>query len=68
MRASSGSPARATSSPLKKYSPLVGRSRQPRIDISVDLPDPDAPMIATSSPRSMVNVTPRSAWMSTSPT
>ena len=32
--------------------PLVGRSRQPRMFMSVDLPEPDAPMMATNSPRS----------------
>ena len=30
--------------------PDVGRSRQPRMFISVDLPEPDGPMIATNSP------------------
>ena len=29
--------------------------------IRVDLPDPDGPMIATSSPGSMVKLTPRNA-------
>ena len=31
--------------------PRLGRERQPRISISVVLPEPDGPMIATSSPR-----------------
>ena len=35
--------------------------------ISVDLPEPDAPMIATNSPGSTVSETPRSACTSTSP-
>ena len=35
--------------------------------IIVDLPDPEAPMIATKSPRSTVSDTPRSAVTSTSP-
>ena len=35
--------------------------------IIVDFPDPDAPMIATKSPRSTTSVTPRSAKTSTSP-
>ena len=35
---------------VKEILPLVGRSRQPRIDISVDLPDPDEPTMATNSP------------------
>ncbi len=30
--------------------PSVGRSRQPRMFISVDLPEPEAPMMATNSP------------------
>ena len=36
--------------------------------ISVDLPEPDGPMIATYSPRSIVNVTPRRARTFSSPT
>ena len=35
--------------------------------ISVDFPDPDAPMIATKSPRSTTSVTPLRAKTSTSP-
>ena len=35
--------------------------------ISVDLPEPDAPMIATNSPCGDVELTPRSASTSTSP-
>ena len=35
--------------------------------ISVDLPEPDEPMIATSSPRSTESDTPRSAATSISP-
>ena len=35
--------------------------------ISVDLPEPDAPMIATNSPRAMVSDTSRSAFTATSP-
>ena len=35
--------------------------------IIVDLPDPDAPMIATKSPRSTTSDTPREAKTSTSP-
>ena len=34
-----------TSTPSRKYWPLVGRSRQPRMFIMVDLPEPEAPMI-----------------------
>ena len=35
--------------------------------MSVDFPLPDAPMMATKSPRSMVSDTPRRAWTSSSP-
>ena len=35
--------------------------------ISVDLPDPDAPMIATKSPRATESETPRSACTSIVP-
>ena len=38
--------------------PLLGVSRQPIRFISVDLPEPDGPMIATYSPRSMEIDTP----------
>ena len=39
----------------------VGTSRQPMMCISVDLPEPDGPMIATYSPRRTSRLTPRSA-------
>ena len=35
--------------------------------ISVDLPEPDVPMIAIDEPRSIVRSTPRSAWTRLSP-
>ena len=35
--------------------------------ISVDLPEPDGPMMATYSPFSMVMLTPRRAWISSLP-
>ena len=41
--------------------PSVGTSRQPRMCISVDLPEPDGPMTATYSPRPISRLTPRSA-------
>jgi len=47
--------------PFRMYSPAVGVSRQPTRFISVDLPDPDGPMIATYSFRSIARSTPRSA-------
>ena len=40
----------ATSSPSSRYSPALGRSRQPRMPSRVDLPEPEGPMIATFSP------------------
>src|ERR1700716_2198011 len=51
------SPARSfslsfvVSIPSKRYCPLVGRSRQPRIFNSVDFPEPDGPVIDSHSPR-----------------
>ena len=36
--------------------PDVGRSRQPTMFISVDLPEPELPMTATNSPASMASV------------
>ena len=35
--------------------------------MNVDLPLPEAPIIATNVPASMSSVTPRSAWTVTSP-
>ena len=35
--------------------------------ISVDLPEPDGPMIATYSLGSIVKLTPRRAWISSAP-
>ena len=35
--------------------------------MSVDLPEPDGPMMATYSPGSMVKLTPRRAWISSAP-
>ncbi len=47
--------------------PRLGVSRQPMRFMSVDLPEPDGPMIATYSPWSMVKLTPRRAWISSAP-
>ena len=47
--------------------PSVGRSSPPIRDSSVDLPQPDGPMIATNSPGAMLNDTPRRAVTATSP-
>jgi hypothetical protein len=38
---------------ISQYSPAVGVSRQPIRFMNVDLPEPDGPMIATYSLRSM---------------
>ena len=35
--------------------------------MSVDFPEPDEPITATNSPRSIWRLTPRNAWTSTSP-
>ncbi len=47
--------------------PLVGTSRQPMMCISVDLPDPDGPVIARYSPTSTRRLTPRNASTATDP-
>src|SRR5439155_118681 len=60
-RASASSDIFDTSWPLSQYSPAFGVSRQPMMFISVDLPEPDGPMIATYSLRPMARSTPRSA-------
>src|SRR5436305_13978152 len=52
---------RLTNLPASQYSPFVGRSRQPRRFIKVDLPEPDGPRIATNSPGYTSSETPRSA-------
>ena len=57
----------AVERPANRYSPAVGWSRQPRMFINVDLPDPDAPTIATNSPRAMSRSTSRSAAIDPSP-
>src|ERR1700754_990968 len=57
----------ATSLPSSQYSPRLGTSRQPRMFISVDLPDPDEPITATYSPASTRRDTPRNACTVVSP-
>jgi hypothetical protein len=52
---------RATLRPSNSCSPDVGRSRQPRIDKSVVLPEPLGPMIASFSPARISRLTPASA-------
>ena len=53
---------RCVSRPLSSYEPAVGWSRQPRMFMSVLLPEPEAPMMATYSLRPISRFTPRSAW------
>src|SRR5256885_12871303 len=67
MRASWSSSNLATSVPSRRYRPLVGTSRQPRMFINVDLPEPLAPMIATNSPCPMCRSMPCSAGTSSLP-
>src|ERR1019366_9514415 len=67
MLASSRSFMRLTSSPAKRYSPLVGTSRQPRICMSVDFPDPEGPITARKSPSFTVSDTASTARTSASP-
>jgi hypothetical protein len=57
-----------TSRPSSSYDPLVGRSRQPTMFISVDLPEPDVPMMATYSLAEMSMSTPSSARIRSGPT
>ena len=47
--------------------PAVGRSSPARMCISVDLPEPDGPMIAEKRPRSNSVVTPARASTAASP-
>ena len=65
--ARSSSDMALTSSPASRNVPEVGTSRQPRMCMRVDLPEPDGPMTATYSPASMVKETPRSASTSSDP-
>ncbi len=50
-----------------KVVPLVSRSSPAMHCMSVDLPDPDGPMIAVNFPVSNPTVTSRRAWTSVSP-
>ncbi len=51
----------ATSSPVTRTVPLVGRSSVPARCSRVLFPEPDGPSTATSSPAAMARLTPRSA-------
>src|SRR6266404_6306156 len=53
--------------PFNSYRPALGVSRQPTKFISVDLPEPDGPMMATYSPRSISSETSRNAWIVSAP-
>ncbi len=65
--ASWSSSSERTSWPARRNVPLVGTSRQPRMFISVDLPEPDGPVTATNSLRRMVIETSRRAATSSGP-
>src|SRR6266403_6053109 len=67
MYASSSSSSALTSRPASQYLPEVGVSRHPIRFMSVDLPEPEGPMMATYSPRRISTVTPRRAWTSSEP-
>jgi hypothetical protein len=57
MRAREAAAWVARSVPPTATHPLVGRSRPPAIDSSVDFPDPLGPITATSSPASTASDT-----------
>src|SRR4051812_1050934 len=65
-RARSEAGSSATGRLLRKYCPSVGESSRPRIESSVDLPQPDGPAIDTYSPLLICRWIPESAWVSTS--
>ena len=56
---SSSSFIAAASRPFSRQEPLLGRSRRPIMFISVDLPQPEGPMIASRSPCPTSSSTPR---------
>ena len=64
---SSLSPIDVMSLPAISTVPAVGLSRPARMCMSVDLPEPDGPMTATSSPCVTSSETPRSASTAVSP-
>src|SRR5207253_9708629 len=65
-RARSDAASSATGRLFSKYWPSVGVSSRPRIDRSVDLPQPDGPAIDTYSPLLIKRWIPESACVSTS--
>ena len=64
---SSLSPSWVISVPAIETDPDVGGSRPARMCIIVDLPDPDGPMTAVSSPRATSTEQPLRAWTAVSP-
>src|SRR5438270_13575154 len=65
-RARAESGRSATCLPFRTYRPSVGESSSPRIDRSVDFPQPDGPAIAMYSPLLISRWMPASACVSTS--
>src|SRR5712672_1526305 len=65
-RARSHPRSSATGRPFSSYEPLVGESSRPRMESSVDLPQPDGPPMETYSPRAISTSTCASACVSTS--
>jgi hypothetical protein len=59
--------SREISWPSNRHDPEVGWSRQPKRFISVVLPEPEAPIRATNSPRSIESDTPLSTGTSSWP-
>src|ERR1041385_8297543 len=66
MRVRSAGVSVATGRPSSRYVPSVGESSRPRIERSVDLPQPEGPAIATYSPCLISMWMPERAWVSTS--
>jgi hypothetical protein len=66
-RVSFASSSRDSSVPSTTTEPEVGASSPASRCMSVDLPEPDGPMMAANSPRSNDTVTPRRASTAASP-
>src|SRR5437773_11540668 len=66
IRARSANERFATSLPFSVYLPFEGVSSKPKIDNSVDLPQPDGPAMETYSPSRISKWIPESACVSTS--
>ena len=61
------SPSAVTSWPAISTVPEVGLSSPARMCMSVDLPEPEGPITAVSSPEGISSETPRSASTAVSP-